>query len=150
MGLIAQESKEVSSEALSNFSRLIGGEWHLDNSYQTFEWGVGEKSVRAKSYFLVNDTPKLVSEGAWIWHPGLNKLKGYFTAIAMPYDFFEYTTSFEENTMINELVTYSSDGASATYIETWEFTDDDRFIWTLFTLNGEERMKVMEGNYVRK
>ena len=126
---IAQQTQSPDTDPLSDFSQLIGGEWHLDNSFQTFEWGVGKLSVKAKSYFIVDGQAKLVSEGAWFWHPELKVIKGYFTAIDMPYSVFEYTTTFEGKKMINVLTTYSSTGASDTY---------------------EEKSKIMEGNYSRK
>jgi hypothetical protein len=148
--LLAQETKNISIDSLKQFSRLIGGEWHLDNSYQIFEWGVGKTSVKSKSYFILNGKAKLVSEGIWVWHLGEKKIKGYFTAIEMPVVFFDYTTSFKKNQMVNELISYSPEGKPEIYFETWEFTDDDHFVWTLFSKTDDGEKKIMGGNYVRK
>lgn len=146
----AQEHKPAPEDPLAAFSVLIGGKWYLDNSYQTFEWGVGKLSVISKSYFLLDGQEKLVSEGAWFWHPGLKVIKGYFTAVDMPYSFFEYHTVFEENNMMNELTTYATDGASETYQETWEFENDSSFYWSLLTKTEKGLTKIMEGKYIRK
>lgn len=148
--LSAQENNSASVESLSPFSRLIGGEWHLEGSYQVFEWGIGKMSVKANSYFIVDGKPKLVSEGFWFWHPGEKKIKGYFTAIEMPVAFFDYTISFQGNKMVNQLKSYSPQGKEDNYIETWEFTDNDHYVWTLFSKTPEGKKRVMGGTYSRK
>ena len=150
VGLLAQVTNNNPIDSLSQFSRLIGGEWHLDGSYQVFEWGVGKRSVKSRSYFIIDGKSKLVSEGIWVWHPGEKKLKGYFTAIEMPVVFFDYTTSFKGNIMMNELISYSLQGNPEIYFETWEFTDDDHFVWTLFSKTIDGDKKIMGGNYERK
>lgn len=52
--LFAQKNKNVETDSLSPFSRLIGGEWQLEGSYQVFEWGVGKMSVKSRSYFMID------------------------------------------------------------------------------------------------
>ncbi|MCE2613671.1 hypothetical protein LVD13_11870 [Flavobacteriaceae bacterium D16] len=148
--LSGQYKENITKEFLSDFSRLIGGEWHLGNSYQVFEWGVGKLSVKSSNYFITDGIPELVSEGLWIWHPGEKQIKGYFTAVNMPADFFEYTTFFQENTMINRLTTYSSNDRPKNYTEIWEFKDDKTFKWTLFQKKDGKDQLIMEGTYQRK
>lgn len=149
-GLEAQENNNTAEERLGPFAQLIGGEWHLGNSYQVFEWGVGKLSVKSKSYFIIEGTPKLVSEGSWFWHPGERKVKGNFSAIQMPAELFEYLTHFEDNKMVNELKTYAADGKQEVYTEIWEFLDETNFRWTLYSKTGPEPTKIMEGTYQRK
>ena len=36
---------EQSENPLAPFERLIGGQWHIEGSYQEFEWGLGKQSV---------------------------------------------------------------------------------------------------------
>lgn len=149
--VIAQNDKNSLDNPLSQFSTLIGGEWYLEDSYQTFEWGADKTSIQSKSYFVVDGQPKLVSEGFWHWHPAERKIKGYFTAIEMPFVFVETSTSFEEDTMINELKSYSDDGKFVDYVETWEFTGDNSFSWALFqNLPSGPGPEIMSGNYRRK
>ena len=144
------EKETNESSPLSSFERLIGGEWYLQGSYQTFKWGVGKLSVKAESYFIVDGEPQKVSEGVWFWHPKEKKIKGYFTAINMPVEFFDYTTVFESNTMRSELKSYSPDGKEDNYIETWQFTDDNNFEWSLFSKSVDGEKKVMGGKYTRR
>ncbi len=149
-GLVAQEKDDSAGEGLRPFEQLIGGEWHLGNSYQVFEWGVGKLSVNSRNFFVVDGSPKLVAEGSWFWHPGENKIKGNFSAIQMPAVLFEYVTRFEDNKMINELSTYTADGKREDYTEIWEFVDAERFKWTLYSNSVPEPTKIMEGTYLRK
>jgi hypothetical protein len=144
------EAGQPASNPLAPFERLIGGEWHLEGSYQEFEWGVGQRSVKARSYFMVDDSPKLVSEGIWFWHPGEKEIKGVFTAIDMPVTFFDYTTRFEDEKMVNDLRSYGSDGYETVYVESWDFTDDTHFVWKLQSKTPDGLKEEMGGTYSRK
>jgi hypothetical protein len=146
----AEHSHTPAQNPLAPFERLIGGQWHLGTSYQEFEWGVGRRSVRARSYFFVADEPKLVSEGIWFWHPEDKKIKGVFTAIDMPVEIFEYTTRFEETGLVSELITYSPDGTRSEYVEKWEFQDESHFVWTLLVATPDGLKAEMTGTYARK
>jgi hypothetical protein len=99
---------------------------------------------------LVDGEPKLVSEGLWFWHPEMKKIKGYFTAIEMPVAFFDYTTRFEGNRMVNELRAFSTAGSVDLYVETWEFTGTDSYQWTLSQPAADSLTKIMGGTYSRK
>ncbi|MBT8204989.1 MAG: hypothetical protein KJP14_03260 [Eudoraea sp.] len=147
---LAQEKHRDSLHPLTSFSRLIGGEWHLGDSYQVFDWGVGKLSVNSKSYFVMQGASKLVSEGNWFWHPGEKEIKGYFTAVSMPAVLFDYTTRFETSKMVNSLITYTAAGKREAYTEVWEFVDEDTYKWILYSGDAEEPKKIMEGTYNRK
>lgn len=147
--LMTSNVNSQDAHPLQGFERLIGGQWHLDKSYQEFEWGVGRQSVRARSYFVVEDQPKLVSEGYWYWHPGEHKIKGLFTAIDMPVVLFEYTTRFEGNTKVNNLKTFAANGNETIFAETWEFVDDMHFEWELTSEFSDGTEAMMSGTYVR-
>ena len=146
----AEDSPTSAPNPLSKFERLVGGRWHLEGSYQEFEWGVGRRSVIARSYFVVEGKPKLVSEGIWYWHPEEKQIKGIFIATDMPVEVFEYTTRFEGASIISELVAYNADGIKTTYKEVWEFLDDAHFVWTLFSETPEGPKEEMSGTYSRK
>ena len=147
--LMTSTVRSQEDNPLQPFERLIGGEWHLGESYQALEWGVGRQSVRARSYFVIAGEAKLVSEGYWYWHPGEKQIKGLFTAIEMPDVLFEYTTRFEGNTMVNNLKTYAADGNETVFAETWEVVDDNRFEWKLTSVMPDGSDAVMSGTYVR-
>jgi hypothetical protein len=143
-------AEQLAGNPLMPFERLIGGEWHLEGSYQEFEWGVGRKSVKSRSYFMVDGSPKLVSEGIWFWHPGEKEIKGVFTAIHMPVTFFDYTTRFEDKKMVNDLRSYDSNGNEMVYAETWDFKDDMHFVWKLLSKTPDGLKEEMGGTYTRK
>ncbi len=136
------------SEPLSGFSRLIGGRWEFEGGYHVFEWSVEKRLVKSSSYFIEDGRPTLVSEGFWFWHPGEKKLKGYAVAVKMPVVFFDYTTKFENERIISELRSYSGDGKEEEYIETFQFLDEDSYLWTLSTK--EANREVMRDRFKRK
>ena len=118
---------------LAAFKRLVGGTWRMNDSYHTFEWGVGGKMVYNQSYLTVDGQRVLVSEGSWFWHPGWREIKGYMAAIEMGIDLFSYTTHFEGNKMVSELISFGEDGQASRYIEEWLFTGQDTYEWTSHT-----------------
>ena len=140
---------EQSGNPLAPFERLIGGQWHIEGSYQEFEWGLGKQSVRSRGFFVIDGVPRLVSEGVWFWHPQEKKIKGVFTAIDMPVVFFDYTTRFEQDRMVSELLSFDANGTGTAYVETWEFTDDTQYVWKLLkeTVGGVQ--EVMSATYSR-
>lgn len=138
------------ADHLAEFGRLIGGQWHLEGSFQEFEWGVGRQSVKTRGYFVIAGEPRLVSEGMWFWHAGEQRIKGIVTAIDMPVVLFEYTTWFEGNNMVSDLVAYTADGGKTAYTEKWEFLDDTRFEWSLFLTTPDGPRKEMGGTYTRQ
>jgi hypothetical protein len=149
--VFAQEaSRQEADSPLAPFERLVGGQWHLGDSYQEFEWGVGKKSVKVKSFFLVEGSPHLVSEGIWFWHPGEGKIRGIATAIDMPVSFFDYTTRFEGNNMVSDLRSFDASGVESSYVEVFELTGEDEYVWTLMTDSPQGLQEVMGGTYVRR
>ena len=129
-------ARQPAAQPLAPFERLIG-RWHLGDSHQEFVWGVGRQSVMARSYFLVDGEPRLVSEGMWFWHPGEERIKGIVTAINMPVTFFDYTTRFEGDKMVSELISYDADGKASYYVETFEFVGESQYEWTLLDKTGD-------------
>ena len=146
----AENSPASAPNPLTKFERLVGGQWHLEGSYQAFEWGVGRRSVIARSYFVVEGKPKPVSEGFWYWHPEEKQIKGIFVAIDMPVEVFEYTTRSEGNSIISELAAYDADGIKTKYEEVLEFLEDAHYVWTLFAETPEGPREEMGGTYSRK
>lgn len=135
---------------LAPFERLIGGEWHLGESFQEFEWGVGKRSVRSRAYFLEDGVPRLVSEGIWFWHPGERAIRGVFTAVNMPVVFFDYTTRFQGDQMISDLRSFDAAGNETVYVESFDLSQDDRYEWALKADGPEGLREVMGGTYTRR
>ncbi len=147
---LCQAGEKNESNPLAPFEKFIGGKWEMQGSVQVLEWGVGKLSVVAKSYFVVEGKEKLVSQGAWFWHPGRKEIVGYFTAIEMPFVMIEYATRFEGDKMINELTSYSADGAAQNFQEVWGLTSKNKYVWTLYSKTGDGLQKYMSGEFVRK
>jgi hypothetical protein len=141
------DSQAMDADPLAPFERLIGGMWVWGESSTEYEWGVGRQSVKARSYFLVDGNLKLVSEGAWFWHPGEGQIKGVFTAVGMPVALFDYTTRFEGERMVNDLAAYSASGEKTMYVETWEFTDETHYNWKLLQESPDGLQEVMAGTF---
>lgn len=135
---------------LAPFERLIGGKWVMGDSFHTFEWGVGQKTVNTRSYFLMEGNPVLVSEGSWFWHPGRQVIKGHMVAIQMGIDLFSYNTYWEGNRMIGDLKSYTPDGGVSHYQEEFDFTDNDTYVWTLYSKSAEGLEKSMDGTFQRQ
>lgn len=148
--LDSESGDSPARQPLAGFERLIGGQWHLEGSYQEFEWGAGQRSVKARSYFLIEGEPKLVSEGIWFWHPDEREVKGVFTAVDMPMELFEYTTRFKGDSIVSNLVAYTSEGQKSVYTERWQFLDDSSLKWTLYAETPEGPQEEMGGTYTRK
>lgn len=137
------------SNPLSKFEAIIGGEWHQKGGFQTFRWGIGKKSVIAENYFMIDGEAEKVSEGIWFWHPGEQRIKGYFTAINMPVSFFDYTLRFTNEGTKSNLSAYDSSGKLTQYIERWVFDNKDQISWTLYSIDGEQKTEVMSGTMTR-
>lgn len=146
------ESSEASKEGehLAPYQKLVGGQWRMGSSYQTFEWGVGKLSVKSRQYVDGESQPILVSEGTWFWHPGASRIKGFFTAVDMPVLFFDYTTEFDGNVMRSELVAYEAEGRAKHYVEELVIVNELRLEWKLFAKTGEGLDEVMNGTYTRE
>jgi hypothetical protein len=135
---------------LAPFARLVGGTWQMEDSYHTFEWGVGGKMVNTRSYFTVEGKRVLVSEGSWFWHPGRQEIKGHMAAIEMGIDLFSYTTRFEGNKMVSDLTSYGPDGQASHYQEEFTFTGENTYEWVLYAKKDGGLQQVMKGLFTRK
>lgn len=151
-GAICEEgaSPAPATDPLARFEPLIGGQWHLDGSYQELSWGVGRRSVRARNYFVIDGEAKLVAEGSWFWHPGEEEIRGVFTAVDMPVVLFEYTTRFEGSMMVSDLRTWDAAGGESAYVETWDLGEEGKVGWRLLEETPAGPREVMGGTYVRR
>ena len=142
---------QVPHPELEPLARLVGGSWHLGaDSYHIFAWGVGGQSVTTKSYFVLPEGDKLVSEGAFFYHPGEGTLKGFAVAIDMGLDLFEYTIEARGDTLVMDLEVFGPAAGETPLRETWVFTDDQHYVWTLLQQNDEGWQRWMGGTYERR
>jgi hypothetical protein len=85
-----------------------------------------------------------------VLHPGEKQIRGVFTASDMPVVFFDYTTRFEGDTMVNDLRAYGANGFETLYVETWDFTDDTHYVWRLLKKTPDGLQEEMGGTYSKK
>ncbi|MGB5587585.1 MAG: hypothetical protein WBN78_07445 [Gammaproteobacteria bacterium] len=137
-------------EPLAPFQRLIGGQWVMGSAYQTLEWGVGRRSVVAKSYQRDDKGDHLVSEGIWFFHPGEQTIVGYFTAVGMGISLFEYQTVASEAGLQSEITAWDEQGRPTKYQERWILQGDERYLWQLFAAGEGNSEPVSEGVFTRR
>ena len=137
-------------DPLAPFEALIGGQWTLGDGYQVLEWGVGQRSVIARAYQRGADGPRLVSEGIWFFHPGKQTVVGYFTAVGMGIELFEYQTTPSAAGLESEIVTWDEKGHESHYVERWLLQGDDRYLWQLLAPGDDGLKPVSEGVFTRQ
>ena len=143
----AQESEVP--EPLAPFARLVGGAWHMGEAHQVFDWGVGGLALHGRSYRSNDEGPVLVGEGFMFHHPGQDEVRGYFTAVGMGIDLFEYTlASADDDRLVFELQTFGA--MAGQFEEVWAFTDEDHFEWSLSQISEEGPVPMMAGTYERR
>ena len=134
---------------LAPLDRLVGGRWQLGESIQEYAWDMDRRQVTGRAYVTSAGGEQLVSLGAWYYHPGKGKVVGYFVAREMGIDLFEYTTRFEGDVMINDVIGWSAAGQASRYEERWRFTGTDTYVWELYETGDDGQEKVMEGVFER-
>lgn len=144
------KATESGDHPLAAFESLVGGEWTLGDGYQVLEWGVGKRSVIARSYQRGPAGPRLVSEGSWFFHPGKGAIVGYFTAVDMGVALFEYTTKGVPGGLESEIVTWDEQGRDAQYLERWILQGEDQYHWQLMTRADDGLSTVSEGTFTRR
>lgn len=146
---IAQADQASDPDPLAPFEALIGGQWTLGDGYQVLEWGVGQRSVIARSYQRTAEGPRLVSEGIWFFHPGKQQVVGYFTAVGMGIALFEYQTTPGTAGLESEIVTWDDQGHESRYVERWLLQGKDRYLWQLLAPGDGVLKTVSEGVFTR-
>jgi hypothetical protein len=134
---------------LEPLARLTGGRWRLGESVQEYAWDMGRRRVTGRAYVTSAEGERLVSSGAWYYHPGKGAIVGYFVARDMGIELLEYITRFEGDVMINEVVGWSAAGQASRYEERWRFTGPDSYLWELYESGDKGPKKVMEGVFER-
>ena len=131
---LAAQTAPPPDSPLAGFERLVGGRWHLgEDSYQVFNWGLEGRSVQGEMHFVTPDGAKQVSEMTFLHHPSEDVIKGFGVAVHMGVDFFEYDVAFRGNEVRLDLRAYGPTETGELQRETWTFTDDDHYVWKLFT-----------------
>lgn len=134
---------------LDPFDRLVGGRWRLGETIQEFEWDMDRHQVLARAYSISAEGERLVSVGAWYYHPGKDMVVGYFVARDMGIGLFEYATRFDGDVMISQVFAWAGVDEKRAYEEHWRFTGPDSYVWELYEAGEQGPKKVMEGVFER-
>lgn len=147
----AVKAQTDSENPLQPFEFLIGGAWTTPTTYQVFEWGIDEKSVKSRLYFIEDDTLRQVGDLAWFWHPGLQQIRGYGTATDMGIDIFDYNTSFENpKRLLNIFTAFGRKGNGTTQMEALDFIDENHYTWTYYNIIDGEASPAYSFTFERK
>jgi hypothetical protein len=151
MVLPGASSGQEARPELAPLARLVGGRWYLgEDSYHTFALGVGGQSVTTSSYAVLPDGERLISEGTFFYHPGERVVKGYVVAIDMGLDLFEYAIEAHSDTLVMDLRVFGPQAGTTPLRETWVFTDNDHYVWTLLQQGEDGWERLMGGTYARR
>ena len=102
------------SSAMSGFEPLIGGQWVLGSTYQTYTWGPDRQSVFGESFVIQNGEKALGAKGLWYFDPASKTIKGVFVATNMPFTVLHYRSHFEAGTLISQVTGLNNLGTKIT------------------------------------
>jgi len=146
------EAFKAGAEQLAIMGRLDGGKWWVKdgkplNAYHVAEWSVNKKMLHIRTFFPAESGDKLFADAVYFWHPGRKAVAGY--AVSPGGEVYDGTFKFDGDTWTQEFQHFSPKG-TVDYRETWVFSGDDEYTWTLFQKTGDGLKKQMEATFVRK
>ena len=142
----ARPAPAAGQEQLEALGALVAGEWETADSRHVFEWGVGRRVLRSRSYFSEGGGWRLVSEGQWFWDAQAGVIRGTVLADGMPFHRMEYRARVDGDRVVHRLRTFGP--ATPEYVETWTFTGNE-YRWQLEEATETGREPVMSGVYRR-
>lgn len=143
---------EDAPDPMAALGRLVGGAWYLQggkplNAYHRYEWGVNKKILHVKSYAIGETEDRLFTESAYFWNPAKQKYVTY--AVAAGGEVYDGVMTVDGSTFTLDFDHVSAKGSVA-YHETWEFKDDDTYVWTLFRKTAEGLKQQIQATFKRK
>ena len=132
--------------------RLIG-EWQSpdDSSKQSFERAFDGHWIETRMWFRTPDGWKLVSRGVMYRKPGSDAWHGIARATDMQgIVLFEFTLeAVGQAGFRTHNTAYMETGEAMHTEEDWMFVDDDRWAYTVYSLEDGERKPWIRGEWVR-
>ncbi len=151
VGLVAHpptaRAQSVELPGLEGFGALVVGEWEADDSRHVFEWGVGRRLLRSRSYFPAADGWRLVSEGMWWWDEEVQAVRGLTFATGMPVSRFDYLTRVEGSRVVHAVEAMAPEGPLELR-ETWVFGNGS-YTWLVESRGESGWEEWMSGSYRR-
>lgn len=131
---------------LQAFGALVEGTWVGDGTRHVFEWGVGRRALRSRTYSGTGDRWTLVGEGMWFWDADAGAIRGVAVAVGMPVDLFEYRSAVRGVEIVHSLAAQGPMGGQ--FVERWQFAEGE-YSWALETAGDGPRERLMGGTYRR-
>ena len=119
------------SSAMSGFEPLIGGQWALGSTYQTYTWGPDRQSVFGESFVIQDGEKSLGAKGLWYFNPSTKTIKGVLVATNMPFTVLHYRSHFEAGRLISQVTSLDNLGNEGHYQETITVTQPNAYLWEL-------------------
>jgi hypothetical protein len=134
----ADDAKSTSEDPLAPFGRFVGGAWESEGDFRVrvaYEWGLGKKLLKIKSFLFQKDEPRLVYESSVYFHP--EKRQVVFQSVSVEGGLFDGVMTPQGNTYESIFTNYKGTGKTE-FRQTIEFLDDDHVLWKVFGKEGNE------------
>jgi hypothetical protein len=151
----AQDKPPVENK-LSPLERFAG-EWTVDGKWSdgsrlrgraVYEWGLGKKILRTKSFVMDGDREYQRYEGIFAWHPEKKSL--YHVSFAFDGGMTETLVDvMDKDTLHLGWTPFVKDRPQAVR-QTIRFLDDDRFGWVVELKKGDKWVQLIDATWKRK
>jgi hypothetical protein len=154
-GGMASADQKDPMEPLARFA----GEWKVEGQWAggeklqartQYEWGLGKKILKARTYVINNSTGKEYQryEGIMAWHPKKKCL--YQVSFAYDGNIGEVVIDAKDpNTLYIGYTPFHADQPENVR-QILKFTDNDHFVWTVTIKQGDEWKQLIEATWARK
>ena len=129
---------------------IAGGEWADGRPFYTrhvFEWGVGKRLLKVRSYAGSPEDETLLFESVYGWHPKHGALR--MTSYASFGVVYEGSISKEEDGVFVQPYSGYGPGPSGAYVQEFRFLDADRYVWSSYETTEDERVLLVETTFER-
>ena len=130
----------------------VAGKWAAGNELHArtvYEWGLGGKILRAKTFVKDGETEYQRYEATFAWHPA--KLCLYEISFAVDGAISEHKIETpDDQTLLIDFSPLEAGGRAGKLRQTLKFVDNDHFTWKI-ELNGESGWQtILDATWVRK
>jgi hypothetical protein len=151
----ADDTAADKKDPLAPLARFAG-EWQVEGQWSNgeklqargvYEWGLGKKILRAKTFVRNGDKEYQRYEGVMAWHPK----KKCLYEISFAYDGNITEVVIEPKDQDTLLIGYTPFDADQPGVrQILKFKDNDHFIWTVQLKQGDEWKQLIEATWERK
>jgi hypothetical protein len=148
---------KLGANPMAPLERFVGGQWVVDGKWANgealhartiYEWGLGKKIIRAKTFVKSEGAEYQRYEGILTWHPK----KKCLVEISFAVDgaLTEYVLETKDADTLDIGWRPYDDGEPNKVRQTLKFKDRDSFVWTVWLNTGEKWQQLIEATWHRK